>query len=162
MCSRIAARRESRACETDSSVAACSAAASALLCCSSQLRTFGSASKVISSWICFGVASWLVVAGFPDLAVAAHAADTGAAATLTLPVSILIFAVRSEKCYANAHGLSSDRLPAQDRLPDARRPAEARAADSGALGRDGSLPPAARGRARTRKICPARWTALRQ
>src|SRR5215831_5157829 len=60
MCSRIAARRESRACETDSSVAACSASASALLCCSSQLRTFGSASKVINSWICLGDASWLV------------------------------------------------------------------------------------------------------
>src|SRR5215471_2496309 len=59
MCSRIAARRESRACETDSSLTR-SDAASALACCSSQLRTFGSASKVVSSWICFGDASWLV------------------------------------------------------------------------------------------------------
>src|SRR6516162_7680830 len=85
-----------------------------------------------------------------------------AAATLTLPVSILIFAVRSEKCYANAHGLSSDRLPAQDRLPDARRPAEARAGDSGALGGDGPLSPAARDLAWEGKIRPARRATLCQ
>src|SRR5215813_1296718 len=60
MCSRIAARRESKTCETGSSVAARSDAASALLCSSSQLRTFGSASKVINSWICFGDASSLL------------------------------------------------------------------------------------------------------
>src|SRR5215472_10972494 len=79
MCSRIAARRPSRACETDSSVAACSDAASALLSCSNQLRTFGSASKVISCWIFSGVASLFAdAAGFPALGAAAKAADNGA------------------------------------------------------------------------------------
>src|SRR5215472_16498151 len=104
MCSRIAARWESRACETDSSVAACSAAASALLCCSSQLRTFGSASKVISSWICFGDASWLVdVAGFPALAVAAKAFDTGAVARM-----IAANSAAATRCKAPMAGIPVD------------------------------------------------------
>src|SRR5262249_41036980 len=77
------------------------------------------------------------------------------AAALTAPVSVLIFPVRSTKCCANAHGLSSDRLFAQDRLPDARRLAKARADDSGALEGDGSLSPAARDLARAGKIRPA-------
>jgi len=59
-------------------VAACSDAASALLSCSSQSRTFGSASNVISCWIFSGVASLFAdAAGFPALAVAAKAPDNG-------------------------------------------------------------------------------------
>src|SRR5271166_7069484 len=89
-------------------------------------------------------------------------------AALTALESFPIFALCSEKCCADAHGLPSDRLPAQDRLPDARRPAEARAAYFGALGGDGSLSPSARGLAQTAieiHLLPARQNrqlALRQ
>ena len=48
----------------------------------------------------------------------------------------------------DADGLSSDRFSAQDRFPDARRSAEARAGDARALAGDGPLPAAARGVAR--------------
>src|SRR5262249_20690500 len=152
-----------------------------------QSRTFGSASRVISSWIFSGVVSlFSEAADLLALGTAVKAGDTGAVArsvtahnaaaarrrapvvavsvditvasrpkhtptsvelrpspgfvqklqadaTLTLVASILIFAVRSEKCCANVNGLSSDRLSAQDRFPDARRLTKARADDSGAL-----------------------------
>ena len=75
---------------------------------------------------------------------------------------IPIFPVRSGKRRAHADGLSSDRIPAQDRFPDAGRFAEARAADPRALGGDGSLSPAARSVARAREIHSARRAALRQ
>src|SRR5215467_12842268 len=84
MCSRIAARRESRACETVSSLAR-SDAASALACCSSQLRTFGSASNVVSSWICFGDASSFVDA-FVDLGVVAAIAPDNRQPKTTMTV----------------------------------------------------------------------------
>src|SRR5207247_11180994 len=66
-----------------------------------------------------------------------------------------IFSIRSRKCFANGHGLSSDRISAQDRLPDAGRFAKAGTADPRALGGNGSLSPAARDLARAGEICPA-------
>ena len=62
----------------------------------------------------------------------------------------------------DAHGLSSDRIPAQDPVPDARGFAQARALDPCALGGNGTVPAAARGVARTREVRPSRRAALRQ
>src|SRR5215470_7198537 len=55
----------------------------------------------------------------------------------------------------DADGLSSDRIPAQDQLPDARRSAQPRAADPRALGANGSLSPVARGVDGARKVHPS-------
>ena len=81
MCSRIAPTRELNMCEIEiaSASVARAWAAFALLSCSSQSRTFGSASKVISSWICFGVASSLAAGDrFAAAADAAAAPDSTA------------------------------------------------------------------------------------